>query len=214
MGIITRIIILIACYMLFKEGWQDFKFNSTVSEAKVCTIEELEKIPPGDIPRYIKVKDVKILKGNYVVEVGKKKGDLRAVIYPVFSLKNFLASALRKDSTVKGVTYQLDTTAKIKVKLVVRDNHANKADVESGEYFKKLKSEVEGKYDPDLRISNDTKKLLEDSGFNIDKEAIELSQGGSPWGNIGSISAMIGSSLIGLLMLISFLPTRQPEDKG
>ncbi len=213
MGIIYRIVIIIVCYFLFKEGWNDFKFNWSVKEAKVFTIEELERTPRADIPRYIKVKNVQILSSNYVAEVGKKKGDLRAIVYPVFSLKGFMKSAQQKAPTAKGVAYQIDSTAQIKVKLVVREHYPNKVKVENGEYFKELKNEVEGKYDPDSGISSDTKKLLANGVFDV-TDAIELTRGGSPWGYWISILAMAASIIIGLLLLISFLPSRQKDSEA
>ena len=195
-GIITKLLIVVVAYVLFKEGFDDFRFNLEMANPKEFTVEELEKTPKEEIPRYLRVKDVMIFSDSYVESFNKKSGTLQAITYPIFSLS--AVQSLGEDAK------------NIRVSLLIYDSSVTREQVEDGSYFENLGDVVEGKYSGDA-VSSEIKNMFADGGYILNKNAIELRRGATPWGYAACIAAMLGALAAWLLIGYSFVPSKEKK---
>jgi hypothetical protein len=225
-SIINRLILLGGAMLILTLNIiPELKFNLISRNPPRLTVEEIRKTPLSTLPRYIVLENAQLmkvrtelsrakmdsllgikqegLKGsislveesyNYVSEMRIKDGDtsLTATYYPVYSTKEVqnnpdaLASEL--------VSYVL-----------VKDSQVTRKMLEGEKYFKDSSFTIQGKFDGKV-VGMKTMKLLNESGYNISKEAIVLQRVGTPASLTSALIGTILVSLFGMFCILGLLP--------
>ena len=194
-GIIMRAIgIAICCGLLFYEAIPDLTFNLKIGNTKTFTEKQIISSKKEDLPLYLKISDVEPIGDMYVQELSYKKKTndttLSAIIYPVYNLQG------------KSIL-NLDEFKKTPCNIVVRDPDVTEKTLLT--YFQKKKI-IEGKFDQTF-IDNETKQLLVNSGYNISENCILIKKGAKYWSTTVCVLVILGFGLIGILILLSLLPS-------
>jgi hypothetical protein len=216
------------CAYYAYDAVRDMFFLKDFSAAKELTIDELKQIPAGNVPRYIKLKDIQIVGGSYVEETTTKRGSKisSTYYYPLYSKAEAskansasLVGALtkmsemskeeRKDTTkanqiaeeaTKGALSELESY------VVVKDGKDSKAILDAGELAENYV--MEGRSESNAKEQTSIIKILQESGYKINDKAIVMVLGekAPTWGwTIGKfILCIVGFLGIGLMGLASF----------
>jgi len=192
-GIILRGLgIALCCALLFFEAIPDLTFNLKVGKTKAYTEKQIVDTKKEELPLYLKISDVEAIGEMYVTEMYQKKNQtptLSAIIYPVYNLQ-------------KGIN-NIDELKKSPCNIVVKDGGVNETTIKTYFDTKKL---IEGKFNQTL-IDIETRKLLTEGGYNISDNCILLEKGVKVWSNSTCILVILGFGLIGVLILLSLLPS-------
>ncbi len=176
---------------------RDMFFLKDFSAAKELTIDELKQIPAGNVPRYIKLKDVQIVGGSYVEETKTKRGSKisSTYYYPVYSKEE--ANKANSSSLVGALTKmagmskeeRMDTTranaiaeeatkgalAELESFVVVKDGKESKAILDAGELAENFV--MEGRSESNAKEQTSIIKILQESGYKINDKAIVMVRG-------------------------------------
>ena len=193
LGYILRGIGLIFCYViLFQMAIPDLLFNMTAKNVKIYTEEEILAERIKDLPRFLKISDVYPMGDTYIRVMKQKKGgqeSLSSIIFPVYSYSEL--------ENLDG-----DDLSAIPCNIVVQNSNVKEADIDS--YFNNIKI-IEGKFDHSF-IKADEKRILEESGYKLSDNCILIQDGDTPASTTFCIIAIILASLLGIFLLLSFLP--------
>jgi hypothetical protein len=206
----------------------ELKFNLEMKNPKKMTIEEIQSTPKDKLPLYMVLENAQLMKVgnemssaevdsfthgqssffkgtgmklmnygyNYVIQQRVKKGDttLAGVLYPVYSKEQ-----IQKTPNV--------TAAQLTSFVVVSDTRIRKQDLEGDKYFNDSTFTIKGKF-RGTSIDGETLRLLQESGYNVSKEAIVLNKGDEmPMSLTSTIILVTLASLVSFLCLLTFLPT-------
>ncbi|MBF4473787.1 hypothetical protein [Flavobacterium sp. HJJ] len=192
-GIILRGLgIALCCGLLFFEAIPDLIFNLNVGKTKSYTENQIIESKKEDLPLYLRISDVEPVGEMYVEEMYQKKNEeptLSAIIYPVYNLK-------------KGFN-NINDLKNTPCNIVVKDPDVSETTLKT--YFNEKKI-IEGKFDQSL-IDQETKKILIDGGYKISDNCILLVKGAKFWSSSTCILVILGSGLLGILILLSLLPS-------
>ncbi len=173
----------------------DLKFLMEADKAVEITLEQLFKTPKDDLPRYIKIKDAVVPASTYVHERNQKYNILMGIYYPVYPKEEAVLDLIDQDPNNKKESNAENTTSlksdstenvlimpdvyNIEARLVIHDRNVQESQLESDStdnYFNSPTFSIEGKYDG-FRLDSETKKLFEEEGIKISKDAIVLNRG-------------------------------------
>jgi hypothetical protein len=225
-NVINRLILLGGSILVLTlSAIPDLKFNLQMKNPKKLTIEEIQKTPKDLLPRYINLDNAQLMKVstalaqseidsmfggkvkissdmlslqqqsyNYVLEQRIKKGDttLSSISYPIYS-----KTEIQKNPNASSS----DLTCYV----VIQDSKITQKMLEGDKYFTDSTFKISGQFDG-TTISDENLKLLQESGYNISKEAIVLRKGSTPMSLTGSIIWTALASVFGLFCFLGFLP--------
>lgn len=187
----------------------DLKFNLQMKNPPKMTIEEIKNSNKENLPRYINIDGGQLLEAtlsidsvqnlayqsfNYVEESHIKKGDttLSAIYYPIYSVKEI------KENPKK-------TASEITSYVVIKESKITKGELVDNKYFKQPTFKLNGRFSG-TSINEENLSLLNESGYNISKDAIILEKGSTPVSLTTSIIGTIILSIVSILMFLALMP--------
>ncbi len=192
--------------MIFLSAIPDLIFNLKTKEPPTFTEKQIIKSDKKELPLYLKISDVQAVNGVYVEELyyNKKTNDttLNAILYPVYNLQ---VIKLVKEKVSPKILETFGVVIEDTCHIVVKDSKIKRKNIE--DYFTNADAiSIEGKYDQKL-IDEETRRILTEEGYNIAPECIVLEKGSKPLGVGKSVAYILIFGILGLFIILSFLPT-------
>jgi hypothetical protein len=226
-NVINRLILLGgSIFILTLFAIPDLKFNLQMKNPKKITIEEIQKTPKDLLPRYIVLDKAQLMTVKTAIPQsqidsmfgGKVKISSNLISLQQQSYNYVLEQRLNKkgDTTISSISYPIYSTSEIQKNpnastsdltcyVVIQDSHINQKMLEGDKYFTDSTFAINGQFDG-TTISTDNLKLLQESGYNVSKDAIVLRKGSKPMSLTGSIIWTTLASIFGLFCFLGFLP--------
>jgi hypothetical protein len=226
-NVINRLILLGGSLLILTlSAIPDLKFNLQMKNPKKLTIEEIQKTPKDLLPRYIVLDKAQLMKVKSTIpqsEIDSMFGGKVKISSDMISLQQqsynyVLEQRLNKkgDTTISSISYPIYSTNEIQknpnastadliCNVVIQDSRITKKMLEGDKYFTDSTFAINGSFNGSS-ISQENLKLLQESGYNVSKDAIVLQKGDTPKSLTASIILTSIASFIGLFCFLAFLP--------
>ena len=182
-GFLYRIIGIVVCFVLLSSSFKDLMFTSTSKKTEAMSIEDLTALPQSQIPRYLKLKNVALANGNYVVTQNEDTGEILDASYPVYSLDQLSEiDTLNPNPPVAHV--------------IIKDKYFDEDSLQ-------MVMDIDGMYDNES--FGEAKRILTDNGVKVSEEAVLIVKSQPPSFKLSLITTLVTFTL-GLLILLSFIP--------
>lgn len=184
-GFIYRGIGLVIAFFIVSDNGKDLMFLSTSKGAEPMTIEQLTALPPGEIPRYLKLQNLVLLSDMYVASQREGSDEILDASYPVYSAEQMS---------------QLDTNdfdpSNLTAHVLIKDKDF---DPEAMSFFEN----VDGMYDNES--VDEVRGILVANGVKVSENAVLIVKETPPDYSSSLLYTILGL-LFGLLVLLTFVP--------
>lgn len=172
-------------FMLFSGSFKDALFLSSSQGATPITIEELMAIPQGEIPRYLKLKNVALMSDLYVATQNEDTGSILDASYPVYSTSQFGSGAI-------------DAVA-MPAQVIIKDKDFDENAILA------IEGTVDGMYDNES--FGEVRGILEANGVKVANNAVLIVKDVPPSMGSSILIALV-TGLLSLLIVLSFVPAK------